>query len=354
MGIFSGMKLSTSVAGGTVLPFPRKVDGIASPWSDSSGLLPALVAADFLGFPNALPINRLEALKVPAVAKGRAVLHSLIGTRPLVSLTAAGVMPATDQPTWLYRSDTPVSPQQRTCQMLDDILFNEASLLAVKRGAAGQIIDAAVVPYDDWSLDENNDVLYRGAHVDEASVVYIPGPGPGLLVQARETIIAARAIDKAWQARVRNPAPTMILEEKEDNGMTSAEATPYVEAVATARRNPDSAVMWVPYKMNLRVETSEATDLFETGRNALRLDFANFMNMPTALLDGSVAEASLTYSTQEGRRNELFDYTIPYWAGPIEQALSLDNVVPRGQRVRFDFADLLNTAQSPTGPTEQD
>lgn len=136
--------------------------------------------------------------------------------------------------------------------------------------------------------------------------------------------------------------------------MDQTEAKTYVEAVAKARRSIDGAVMFIPNSVDLEAHNADTTDLFEAGRNALRIDFANHMNLPVALLDGSVAEASLTYSTQEGRRNELFDYTIGYWTAPIEQALSLDNVVPRGQRIRFDFTDLLNSQATPTGAPEQD
>lgn len=350
MGWIAGLKLAIAADSSNVLQFPRKI-GVVSPWADESGLASALVAAEVLGL-SAGPLSRADALRVPAISKSRAVLHSLIATHPLIALDRAGKL--ANQPTWLYRSDTGINPYLRNCQIIDDHLFAEASLLAVERGSTNQIIDAVVVPYDWWTLDSDGTIRVQGVPADPNSVVYLPGPGPGLLNQARATIVAALQIDQAWTGRVRNPAPVMILEEKEDSGMTSEEAKPYVEAVAAARRNPDSAVMFVPYKMNLRVETSEATDLFETGRNALRLDFANFTNLPASILDGSVAEASLTYSTQEGKRNELFDYSIPFWSAPIEQGLSLDNVVPRGQRIRFDFANLLTDIQSPTGPEEQD
>jgi len=325
---------------------------IASPWSDSSNLLPALIAEEIYGLGALTPVTRAQAMMIPAIAKGRAILHAIIGNVPLRAYR--GDTELVTQPTWLYRSDSGISPAMRTKMILDDLIFNEASLLAVKRGNEGQPIDATPIPYDDWSVNQDGFIEVNGTIAPADQVIYIPGPGPGLLAMAANTISAAFSTENAWAARVRNPFPAMVLQEVEDHGMTQDEAKTYVNSVAQARRNPDSAVMYMPASMRIESHAAESTDLYESGRNALRLDFANFLNIPASLLDGSTASASLTYSTQEGRRNELFDYTISYWASPIEEALSLDNVVPRGQRVRFDFANYLTPTPAPTGPNTQD
>ncbi|WP_223693819.1 phage portal protein [Leifsonia poae] len=356
MGFRSQMKLAAAgatVARGELLPFPRKTTAISSPWADSSNLVPMLVAKDVFGVDSAA-VSRLEALKVPVIAKGRALLHSLIASNPLVALNAEGKLPDEKQPTWLYRSDTGVSPYQRTCAILDDHLFEWASLLAVSRGAKGDILDAVHVPFERWSVNEHNAIMVDGELARDDQVLLIPGPAPGLLTIADEAIRAARATEQAWVSRVRNPFPAMVLQETADYGMNQDEAKPYVEAVAKARRNPDSAVMFIPYTMSLTAHNADKTDLFENGRNAQRLDFANYMNMPASVLEGSLSTASLTYSTQDGKYNEVFAFTIPYWTQPLEQALSMDNVVPRGQRIRFDLTNLRPDQASPTGAAEQD
>jgi len=294
---------------------------------------------------------------VPAIAKGRAILHALIVSRPLVALGTpadrnARVEP---QPTWLYRSDTGIAPQYRLACVLDDLIFGDSSLLLVQRSdLSGAILDAVHCPRSRWRLDDDGTPLVDGKPVSPDVCVFIPGPGPGLLNQAAEHVRAAKALDAAWQDRARNPFPAMVLQEVEDNGMTQSEATAYVQAVADARRDPNNAVMFIPANMKLAAHQAEQTDFFDGGRNALRLDFANFLNLPASLLEGSLSTASLTYSTQEGKRNELFDYSIGYWTQPIETALSGDNVVPRGQRIRFDWTDLESTTAAPTGATTED
>jgi hypothetical protein len=343
MGWFDGLKLAAQVSQGNVVPF-RRPKAVVSPWQDSSNLLPAIVVSDLWGEQVPMVVDRQLAMQIPAIVKGRALLHSIIGSRNLVQITDATGDKVENQPTWLYRSDTGVSPIQRNKAMLDDHIFCEATLLAVQRGSRDSILDAIHVPYSLWSLNEDNEILVNNDTVDEDDVIYIPAPGPGLLVQARRHIIAAINIDAAWQRRVQTPVPPILLQETEDNGMDPDEMKAWVSDVAAGRQG---GVMGIPSKLTATFPGIEQTDLFESGRNALRLDWANLLNLPASLIEGSVATASLTYSTQAGKRNELFDYSIPYWASAIEQGLSLDSVVPRGTSIRFDFEDLLTETAKP-------
>ena len=87
---------------------------------------------------------------------------------------------------------------------------------------------------------------------------------------------------------------------------------------------------------------------------SIKLGGSNLTGVPASLLDGSTATASLTYSTQAGRRNEFIDYGLSMWAEAIAGRLSQDDVVPRGQHTVLDMTDWLTTLPDPTGPKEQD
>lgn len=364
MGWFDGFKLAAGVASAApssnVIPFERPTSrGIISPWQD--GTLAPIVASDIWGLANT-PMTRQEAMRVPSIAKARSIIHAVIGSRPLRAYEVddnGQQVEVKDQPTFLYRTNSGVSPRMRTKLTLDDHLFCEASLWVCNRGAdvngkPGPILDAWHVPYDMWKVAEDGRILVNEKPAKESEVLWIPGPGPGLLVSAAETIRAARNMDAAWQARVESPYPAFILKDTEDTVWGEGELEGWLDTIAEARRNPKRAVMYLPSNLELDQAASESTDLFETGRNALRLDIANHTALPAAMLEGSVSTASLTYSTQEGKRNELFDYSVPYWSDPFADRLSLDDVVPRGQSVAFDFSDFLTPTASPTGPTEQD
>src|SRR4051794_2461228 len=80
---------------------------------------------------DAAPVTVMDALTVPAVAKGRAILHALIKGRPLRALRGPDLVDP--QPAWLYRSDRGLAPQYRLGLILDDLIFRDASLLLVDR-----------------------------------------------------------------------------------------------------------------------------------------------------------------------------------------------------------------------------
>lgn len=325
---------------------------IASPWSSTQ--LNTLVWSDVFGG-EAQVMTRAEALSLPAVNKATAIMKSLIADKPLRAYKGDELAPV--QPTFLYRTDGDVSPWLRMAGTIDDLIFYGWSLWAVERGAAGQITAAVHVPFDRWQFDTDGRVLVTSGGgkpqpVDARSVILIPGPNDGLLTHASRSLRGAAAIEGAWVERARNPIPQVNLHLTEEAGIELAEAQQLVKDWDLARQT--GATAFTPHNVDAIAMGQLSPDLFTEGRNNSRLDVANFFNLPAALLDGSVSTASLTYSTQEGDRNEVYDYCLPYWVGAIEGRLSQDDVVPAGQRVRFDFSTLLNSPQSPTGAITED
>lgn len=351
MGIFNQYNLASAVANANVVDFPASrvaKAGVVSPWSE--GTLQSFVWSDIFGT-DTIPVTRAEAMSLPSVTVARGLILGELAGRPLRALRGTELLDP--QPTWLYRTDTDVPPWHRMAHTLDDLIFYGHSLWAVKRGADAQITDAVRIPFDRWEIDSDGNILVDGLQVANDEVIYFPGPFEGLLNVAARTIRGAVDLEAAWSGRARTPAPAIILEEKEDNGMTQEEASAFVKAVAAARRDPDGTVMFVPYALNVRMEGQASTDLMIEARNAIKLDIANFLNLPTAMLDAALPKASLNYETQEGRTEQFID-RLPYWTEPIEARLSMDDVCPRGQRIRFDLSPHSNRPGGQTGPYSED
>lgn len=305
------------------------------------------------------PVTIGEAMRVGPLKRGRAILHSLIASRPLVALDNLGAK-LQRQPAWLYRTDTQISPQQRVGLILDDHIWHEASLLIVLRGAAPTnggftpILDAVHCPRSRWELDEDGVILVDEQPAPADAVVWIPGPSGGLLREAADEIRQWRTMGANVNRRLASPTPSLILEDTENN-LGDEDTAQLVRDVNEARRSPDGATMYVPGGIKATpVTANDDSQLYIAGRNALRLDFGNHLNLPASLLEGSLSTASLTYSTSEGKRDELSDYSLDYWTTPITAALSLDNVCPRGTRIRFDFGDLYAPTNAPTGANTED
>lgn len=320
---------------------------IRSPWSGTT--LSKVVWSDVFGA-EARVVSRAEAMRVPAIAKGRALICGTLARQPLAKFKGGDRVPAD---AWMYRTSTAQSPRQRMLWTLDDLIFNGTSLWATQRGAGGRILDAIRVPPEWWEITPDLTVLVNGGEVSTDDVLVLEGPQEGLLEIGADTIRAARAMDKAWRDRVEQPIPLTHLSGTDAN--TELEQTEVDSLVAkweAARRAGGTA--YTPYGVSVDFPGTVAADLFINGRNALRLDVANFLALPGTLLDGSTATASLTYSTHEGSRNELVDYSLAYWATPLEARLSQDDVVPAGNRTAFDLEYLSTPTQPAQGPASED
>jgi len=319
---------------------------LLSPWSDQSGLVQVLID-EAIGGPGDI-VTRETAMRVPAIARARSLIVGSIADLPMYAYRADEKI--TRQPTWCYRTSGPLSIWHRWAATLDDLFFHGMSLWARENGADGFPVDYMRVPWHRWETNEGR-ILVDGRPVQDNQVTFIPGPAEGILQSAGDTIRGARAIDDAWIKRVQSPMPIMALEQTEDDGVTQREVENALEQWAAARKNGGTG--FVPYGLRLNIPTpSDDSAMFIEGRNAVRLDIANFANIPASLLDGSTATASLTYTTTEGQRSSFHEQTLRYWMAPLEHRLSQDDVVPKGQRVRFDIT--FTTPVAPTGEPGED
>lgn len=329
-----------------------------SPWALDAPNVHAIVAADIWGVtPNT--VTRGQAMQVAPVKRGRAIIVGSLSDLPLQAGAFSGeeFVPAGRQPTWLTQTAGTQTVWHRMALTIDDLIFYGWSLWGVERSAdTGAILDAARIAYDRWAFDEHAPlgVTVDGKAVeDPGALILFAGPDEGLLAAGAETIRGALAMGRAWVGRVESPIPAMVLHEVGSGGGGSTVpeeiATAYVEAWTAARSAPGGAVGFLPANLQMEVFGETNADLFTEGRNNVRLDVANLLNLPASLLDGSTATASLTYSTAQGEFSQLNSW-LEYWLAPIEARLSQDDVTPHGQSVHFDRAGLSVAASASAAP----
>lgn len=344
MGILDWLRPNASLIEGAERAGQR---AIASPWADSSHLA-EIVTADILGMQDSR-ITRATAMTVPAIVKARALICGTLSRFPLKQLKDG--VETTPAP-WMLRTDSPGrDPKQRILWTLDDLIFNGSSLWATKRGSRGELLDAARIRPDLWEIDRDGFITINGERVKSEDVILIEGPQDSLLSIGKKSIRGALDLEAAWMDRVKAPVPLVELHITDPNAMLDKkEMQELAQTWEAQRRKGGTAV--TPHGIEMKAHGSDKTDLFIEGRNAVRLDVANFLNIPATLLEGSLSTASLTYSTSFGQRNELVDYSLHYWAGAIEARLSQDDVVPRGHAVEFDLEWLTDATAEP--PTRKD
>lgn len=355
---------------------------LVSNWGQGHRELSQITLAEIWGedLANNLPVTREVAMTVPAVARARNLLVGAIQRMPLVALngtetvttvvngvTTTEVRPkrVTPQPTWLSRTSGNVSPMARIAWTVDDLFFHGVSLWITERGAPGaakrgDILHAYWWPFNDWRISQTGDVEYREpgdtewVTLGDDEYILIDSSFEGILNVAARTIRGALDTEAAWVGRMKNPIPLIELRVTDDSQLDPDEIEEHVRTWAKARTGVNGAVSWTPPGLEVVTHGEVKADLYTEGRNAIRTDIGSFVSIPTSMMDGSLAEASLTYVTQEGNRNRFQDESIPFWISPIEAALSMDNVVPSGTYVRFDRSEALATVQTPTGAPVED
>lgn len=328
--------------------------------------LPQFVVDDLIGEDaKNLPMTREEALRIPAVSKARNLLVSKIADLPLRAILANADGTDTDvtsKYTWLFRTNSTVSPYERMAWTVDDLIFYGVSLWLLDRGAPDSsgrrpIISASWCPTSTWCIKPDQDgqlaVHVDGVPIAEDRYCLINSPFEGLLTVGRRTLRGARDVEESWVGRARNPIPMIVLRITDDSQLEDDEIEDFVDQFAKARTNPNGAIGYLPQGVEIDVYGTDAPDLSVEGRNAVRTDVGSHLNVRASVLDGTQGVASLTYATTQGERNAFYDDDLPFWTGPIQARLSLDDMVPRGVRIRFDKTSEYNQP-APTGDRVED
>lgn len=332
--------------------------GVSSPWTGASTLSSVVIGEVFgADMAKLLPLGRMDALAIPAVSKARNLLVATIAQYPLVAYDAAGSNLPT-QPTFLYRTDGPVTPYHRLAATVDDLIFYGTSLWVLQRGARqegsrfGPILDAAWVPHDTWKIEKGRIVVNERNLEDDQYLLFEVPLFPGLLAVGARTLRGARDTELAWTARMKAPPYLTEVRITDDTNLDQAEATAWLDAWVEKHQPGNPSVGLSPMGMELFTHPGSIgeADLFLGNRDAIRTDVGSFLNIRAAMLDGTTGVDSLTYTTKEGEKNSFFEIDLPMWTQPIEQAITA--ALPGGQRCRLEISETEGTITAPVAPEE--
>lgn len=344
MGWLSELWRTIERAGAPTAPIPSS---LASPFSNAQ--LTTIAIADMTGVATVSP-TRAAAMRVPSIVKGRGLIAGTLSRCPLTQWEGSRMI---ESAPWMQRTDTGQPPSRRMLWTYDDLIFNGLSLWACQRETDGALVDAVRVPPHMWSIDDQLHVTVADKAISNEQAILFEGPQEGLVVIAVETITGSAALERAWTKRVTSPIPMVMLQSTDPlYDLDDDEADELVDKWERARASGGTG--YAPAGIKPDVLGQLVADLFIQGRNAVRIDVANILQMPSAMLDGALSTASLTYVTTEGKRNEFHDYTLGYWADPVEARLSQDDVVPPGRRTAHDLSNLVTLPAPTTSATKED
>lgn len=334
---------------------PRQV-GPAS-WASEPNHLQAIVWSDLTTEAPGV-LSREALMAIPAMARQRHLVCGTVARSPLAVLDGATQARVATQPLWATRTDGTVHPYHRMLWTADDCLFHGWSVWSTTRGyaAAGvaPLLTAERIHPDRWEIDEVGRISVDDELATSDEVIAIPGPHEGLLNFGAPAL--RRVIDNLEAAAnaARNPSAYLELHYTGDDDLTDEQIDAHIARWAKARRGENGGVAWTNKVLELREHGTHEAHLLIEGRNADAVDVSRLVSSPAAMADATNAGASLTYETTSGRNSQFLDYGAGLYMDSIAARLSMDDIVPRGQRVAFDTTDTRTPTPSPTGPAQED
>lgn len=359
MGIFGR---NIEAAYGSMTDVAVLPPAILSPWGPQDALVTWALDDALKGLIEGkdAPLTREIALRVPGVKRAHGIACSMFARVPFHVMD--NDRRATDQPAWLMTSTSGVSPYHRQYGIASDWFFYGWALL----GFTDDMSDCLHIPYGLWECDQDGRITVKSDKIDArftAKLILLPlGYGEnGLLVDGADTIKQSRKIEAAYQDRLENPVPLTILNIPWDiwSGWTGEERRQYRDQWNEGRKNGATATKPAEWGVDMPGQTS--VDLYESGRNAARLDIANHTAMPAGLLEGlrqgGGGGTEIRYSSDVGgaHRSELWDFGLPgRFVYAFEGRMSLDDVVASGLSIRGDLTAEFSAPNQPIDPTSED
>lgn len=278
-------------------------------------------------------------MAVPAVNRARRVVCNGVARTPLRAYR--GLTLAADQPSWLDRTDGPVSPYHRMLWTVDDLFFHGWSAWAAARDESNAVVAADRIPFDRWHVDAEGRVIYHetnGAEtiVSDESVILIPGSDEGLLESSAGAVRHAADLLRSAAKAAETPSAYIDLHQTNETPITDEDRERIIAAWVRARRGENGGVAFSSAGIDVRELGAPIEHLLVEGRNAAALDVARACGVPGQLVDATTPTASLNYENADAKNRDLTENGLSAFMLPIAARLGMDDVVPQGVSIRFD------------------
>ena len=340
---------------------------VASPWAPTDTLTQFTVEQLFRDEIAAagVAMTRDLALRVPGVKRAHQLHVKMFAGIPFYVMD--NDRRADEQPSWLTTSRSGVSPYHRMHGVGSDLFFNGWACLGFDRDPLDPDADCLHAPYGSWGVDPDTKTAWIDPGIVDPTytrypVVISAGYGDnGLLVDGLDTLKEARQIEDAYKARLLDPVPLTVLNIPIAiwEQWTPEERQSYLKQWVDNRRKSSTAMK--PAEFGIEMPGQVGVDLYESGRNAVRLDIANHTGTPASLLEGTRqaggggTDIRYTGVANGAMRGELWEYGLAKsFTEAFEARMSLDDIVAPGLSIRGDLSSMQAIPAPNTNPTRED
>lgn len=297
---------------------------------------------------NTFRVDRSSAMQVPAVARARNIIAGTISTLGLNSynmITGAKV-----EGRKILEQPDPALPLSVTMiWTVEDLLFHGRSFWQVLevnpedgRPTQARRIDPTRVTF---TTDLDTQEIVNGFYIEGGllpatgvgSLIMFSGIDEGILNRGGRTISTALKLEEAVQRMASEPNPTMVIKNSGVD-LPPEQVSSLLAQWKQARATRSTAYLSGPLDVTTFGYDAGQMQLTESRLNTAA-EIARMCNIPAWYINAE--SASATYSNVSQERRSLVDFSLKPFMSAIEERLTMVDVTPRGQKVRFDLDDYL-------------
>jgi HK97 family phage portal protein len=293
-------------------------------------------------------VSRSDAMQVPAVARARNIICGTIGTLGLNAYN--DITYAKVEGRSLLKQPDPALPLAVTMTwIIEDLLFQGQAFMVVLavspedgRPTQARRVDPMRVTF---TTDTQTDEIINGFYLDGyltpvtgvGSLIMFSGIDEGILNRGGRTITTALELEKAVSRMAAEPNPTMVIKNTGVD-LPAEQVSSLLASWAAARQKRSTAYLSGPLDVTTFGYDAQQMELSQSRLNTAA-EIARMCNIPAWYLNAE--SASATYSSVTQERRSLIDFSLRPYMSCVEERLSMNDLTPRGQTVRFDLDDYL-------------
>jgi len=292
-------------------------------------------------------VSRSEAMSVPSIARSASLVKGIIASTPLEvyrEATGEEIIP----PAWV-KQPSPSQPRSVTMAWtVDSLIFYGQAFWQVTSVSEldGRPLSFEWVPNTRVTYNTDLYTEFITQYYINGNAVPMSGVGSlvtfqslgdeGVLIRGGRTIRAAVDLEKATAIAVSTPMPTGVIKNTGAD-VSEAEALAILNQFEKSRKNRSTA--YFTSTLDYQVSQFSPKDMtYNESAQFMSTQIARMMNVPAWYLSAEMNN-SMTYSNVLDERKQFVDLSLrPYYAA-IEDRLSMDDITPRGNIVRFCIDD---------------
>ena len=292
----------------------------------------------------ALTIDRMSALSIPAVSRCRNLLCGVIGSMEL-SLQLKKTDEDLSPYPWITQPSLNQPLPVTLAFTVDSLLFFGVAYWEIAEVYADNgyparfnwVANSRVIP----KYNKTNTFI-EGYQVDGfvrpmsgvGSLVTFQSMNDGILNIGGRTLKQALDIDKASAVAASTPMPSGVLKSSGPD-MNEAEVTGLLSAWRTARNNRSTAFLTSSIDF-IPTSFSPKDQMLQEAKQYMATEIARLCNVPAYYISADMNN-SMTYSNVQDERRQFVSLSLQPYISAIESRLSMNDITPSTQYVEFDL-----------------